>query len=128
MHDERDAHGLKRTPAQFRSFRRRGRGQGSAVDFGEVDPGLFEHTAVAEHARAPAAAFLALPVIIEKRRRTVYPAEFGTDRVLQAFQVVAHLWHGVSDGVFIVHGRFENGCWSEIMPSAGASRSPSDRF
>src|SRR5690606_39741601 len=67
----------------------RRRRQLRAGDVGEADPGLFEHGAVAQHARAPAAAFLALPAVLDETRLAVRALDRGADAVLQPGQVVA---------------------------------------
>ena len=86
MDNQRDAHRLEAAPGQFRTVRgRRGR-QSGAGDVREVDPRLFEHRAVGQHAAAAAAAFFTRPLVFGEHGAAVGLGELRADVILQRQQ------------------------------------------
>ncbi len=85
MNHQRDAHGFKAASGQLRAVGRGGGRHGVAMDVGEVDPGLFEHIALAQHPAASAAAAFPLPGVFNKRR-AIHGAQLLTEAVLQLEQ------------------------------------------
>ncbi len=90
MNHERHA---RRDPLRVRQLGALRRGAGRqlrAHHVREIDAGLLEHGAVAQHAALAAAAFGALPRVAAKARCAVRLLERGTDAVLQSAQIGQH--------------------------------------
>ena len=86
---QRHADRAPRGAGQLRPRGARRRRQRGAGHIGEADAGLLEHRAVAQDPRAPAAAFGALPRVLDEARAAVGGFDRGADAVLQAGEVVA---------------------------------------
>ena len=103
MEDERDADRAPCRAGELRARRgRRGR-QLRARHIGEADARLLEHRAVAQDARASAAAFGPRPHVFAEPRDTVHAFDRRADAVLQIGQIAADA--GETGVVFLVGGR-----------------------
>ena len=83
MHDERDAERGPRATRDRGPLRARRRRQPRARDFGEIDAGLLEHRALLHDARTPAAAFGALPGVLDEAAAAIGGFEAPADAILQ---------------------------------------------
>ena len=84
---QRHAGRLEARAREFGPLRRRRRGQLAAHHVREVDAGLLEHRALAQHAALAAAAFGALPGIAAELRAAVGLLERARDRVVERAEV-----------------------------------------
>ena len=88
MDDERDAHRFEGGTRELGSLRGGGGGKLAAPHVREVDAGLLEHRAVAQHARLAAAALGAAPRVAAEARRAIRGFDRRGQLIVQAAQVL----------------------------------------
>ncbi|MNY04532.1 hypothetical protein D3C86_1372130 [compost metagenome] len=93
MDHQRDAHGLELAAGQFGAVSGRRCRHGIAIDMGEVDPTLLDHSAVAQHPGAAAATAFAAPGILREVPGAVSLLQSPADLVLQLQQEGLDLGH-----------------------------------
>jgi len=98
MMDDRDAHGAEAAAGELGAVMRRGRGQLAAADVREGDPTLLHDRAAGDHARAPAAAFGAGPLVGDVLRLAVDLFDDGAQAILKSDQIAPDEFgvHGAS--------------------------------